>query len=182
MQIIGRESGPALFFFLDFFAGAASKIRNNHITITSVSTLSIFRTLNLQSWTKVLVHFCISGAFSISQMPNLSPHPINGVGHVFPKFVCEFQLCIGWREWQLQKKFKKLALFYEGTWKIEKIMKNATLSQGLLTRIAVACKQALLFGRAKQAAKQSHLLLRASRACTFHDIPQIGKLARRLGL
>ena len=27
MQIIGRESGPAFFFFLDFFAGAASKIK-----------------------------------------------------------------------------------------------------------------------------------------------------------
>ena len=98
MQIIGRESGPVLFFFLDFFAGVASKIRNNHITITSVSTISIFRTLNLQSWTKDVVHFCISGAFSNSQMANLSPHPINSIEHVFPKFVCEFQLCIGWRE------------------------------------------------------------------------------------
>ena len=135
MQIIGRESGPALFFFLDFFAGAESKIRNNHITITSVSIISIFRTLNLQLWTKVLVHFCISGAFSNSQMPNLSAHPINGTGHVFPKFVCEFQLCIGWKEWQLQETLDKLVLFYEGTWKIQKIMKNATLSQGLLSRI-----------------------------------------------
>ena len=135
MQIIGRESGPALFFFLDFFAGAASKIRNNHITITSVSTISIFGTLNLKSWTKVLVHFYIFGAFSNSQMPNLSPHPINGIGHVFPKFVCEFQNCIGWMEWQLQETLEKLALFYEGTRKIQKIMKNATLSQGLLSRI-----------------------------------------------
>ena len=133
MQIIGRESGPALFFFLDFFAGAASKIRNNHITITSVSTISIFGTL--QSWTKVLVHFCIFGAFSNSQMPNLSPHTINGIGHVFPKFVCEFQHCIGWMEWQLQETLEKFALFYEGTRKIQKIMKNATLSQGLLSRI-----------------------------------------------
>ena len=90
MQIIGRESGPALFFFLDFFAGAASKIRNNHITITSVSTISIFGTLNLQSWTKVLVHFCSFGAFSNSQMPNLSPHPINGIGHVFPNLFVNF--------------------------------------------------------------------------------------------
>ena len=135
MQIIGRESGPALFFFLDFFAGAASKIRNNHITITSVSTISIFGTLNPQSWTKVLVHFCILGAFSNSQMPNLSPHTINGIGHVFPKFVCEFQHCIGWMERQLQETLEKFALFYEGTRKIQKIMKNATLSQGLLSRI-----------------------------------------------
>lgn len=135
MQIIGRESGPALFFFLDFFAGAASKIRNNHITITSVSTISIFGTLNPQSWTKVLVHFCILGAFSNSQMPNLSPHTINGIGHMFPKFVCEFQHCIGWMERQLQETLEKFALFYEGTRKIQKIMKNATLSQGLLSRI-----------------------------------------------
>ena len=135
MQIIGRESGPALFFFLDFFAGAASKITNNHITITSVSTISIFGTLNPQSWTKVLVHFCIFGAFSNSQMPNLSPHTINGIGHVFPKFVCEFQHCIGWMERQLQETLEKFALFYQGTRKIQKIMKNATLSQGLLSRI-----------------------------------------------
>ena len=135
MQIIGRESGPALFFFLDFFAGAASKIRNNHITITSVSTISIFGTLNPQSWTKVLVHFCILGAFSNSQMPNLSPHTINDIGHMFPKFVCEFQHCIGWMERQLQETLEKFALFYEGTRKIQKIMKNATLSQGLLSRI-----------------------------------------------
>ena len=135
MQIIGRESGPALFFFLDFFAGAASKIRNNHITITSVSTISIFGTLNPQSWTKVLVHFCILGAFSNSQMPKLSPHTINGIGHMFPKFVCEFQHCIGWMERQLQETLEKFALFYEGTRKIQKIMKNATLSQGLFSRI-----------------------------------------------
>ena len=123
MQIIGRESRPAFFFFLNFFAGAASKIRNNHITITSVSTISIFRTLNLQSWTKVLVLFCISGAFSNSQMPNLSPHPINGIGHVFPKFVCEFQLCIGRREWQLQETLEKLALFMREPWKYRKLWK-----------------------------------------------------------
>ena len=135
MQIIGRESGPPFFFFLDFFAGAESKIRTNHSTITPVSTISIFGTWDLQSWTKVLVHFCISGAFSNSQMPNLSPHPINSTGHVFPKFVCEFQLCIGWREWQLQETLEKLALFYDGTWNIQKIMKNATLSQRLLSRI-----------------------------------------------
>ena len=34
----------------------------------------------LHSWTKVLGHFCISGAFSNSHRPNLSPHPTNGVG------------------------------------------------------------------------------------------------------
>ena len=37
------------------------------------------------------------------------------------------------------------------------------------------CQQALLFGRAKRAAREraSRLLSRASRVSTFHDIPQI---------
>ena len=44
----------------------------------------------------------------------------------------------------------------------------------------IACEQALLFGRAKRAARE-----RASRACTFHDIPQMesllaGYIAKRL--
>ena len=38
-------------------------------------------------------------------------------------------------ERQLQETLEKFALFYEGTRKIQKIMKNATLSQGLLSRI-----------------------------------------------
>ena len=46
--------------------------------------------------------------------------------------------------------------------------------------LPVACEQALLFGRAKQAVRgrppQSRLLSRASRACTFHDIPQMESL------
>ena len=46
--------------------------------------------------------------------------------------------------------------------------------------LSIACEQALLFGRAKRAARgrplQSRLLSRASRACTFHDIPQMESL------
>ena len=56
--------------------------------------------------------------------------------------------------------------------------------------LSIACVQALLFGRAKRAAReraieprsrkgpppQSLLLSRASRACTFHDIPQMESL------
>ena len=44
------------------------------------------------------------------------------------------------------------------------------------------CQQALLFGRAKRAAREraSRILSRASRASTFHDIPQIESSARRL--
>ena len=33
----------------------------------------------LQSWTKVLGHFCMSGAFPSSHRPNSSPHPTNKV-------------------------------------------------------------------------------------------------------
>ena len=49
-----------------------------------------------QSWTNVLGHFCISGAFSDSHKSNPSPHATNNVGRVSPEFFFEFQLCIGW--------------------------------------------------------------------------------------
>ena len=38
---------------------------------------------DLQSWTKVLGHFCVSGAFSNSHKSNPSPHPTNNVARVF---------------------------------------------------------------------------------------------------
>ena len=44
----------------------------------------------LQSWTKVLGHFCVSGAFSNSHRPNPSPHPTNNVGRVYPEFFPSF--------------------------------------------------------------------------------------------
>ena len=68
-----------------------------------------------QSWTKVLGHFCISGAFSNSQRSNPSPHPTNNVGRVYPEFFSEFQLCIRWREGELQENFENAELFKEGT-------------------------------------------------------------------
>ena len=52
----------------------------------------------LQSWTKVLGCFCISGAFSNSHRSNPFPHPTNNVGRVYPEFFWEFQLCTGWGE------------------------------------------------------------------------------------
>ena len=64
-----------------------------------------------QSWTKVLGHFCISGAFSNSHRSNPSPHPTNNVGHVYPEFFSEFQLCIGWGEGELQENFENATLF-----------------------------------------------------------------------
>ena len=54
------------------------------------------KTTNLQSWTKVLGRFCVSGAFSNSHRSKPSPHPTNKVGLVYPEFFSEFQLCIGW--------------------------------------------------------------------------------------
>ena len=79
------------------------------------------RFVYLQSWTEVLGHFCVSGAFSTSHRPKSSPHPTNNVGRVHPEFFSEFQLCIGWGEGKLQENFEKDALFYEGTQNDRKI-------------------------------------------------------------
>ena len=64
-----------------------------------------------QSWTKVLGHFCISGAFSNSHRSNPSPHPTNNVGRVYPEFFSEFQLCIGWGRENCKKISKTLHCF-----------------------------------------------------------------------
>ena len=44
----------------------------------------------MQSWTKVLGHFCVSGAFSNSHRSNPSSHPTNNVGRVYPEFFPSF--------------------------------------------------------------------------------------------
>ena len=62
----------------------------------------MFWILNLRSWTKVLGHFRVSGAFSNSHRSNPSPHPTNSVERVYLEFFSEFQLCIGWGEGELQ--------------------------------------------------------------------------------
>ena len=67
--------------------------------------------MNLQSRTKVLGHFCVSGAFSNSKRSNPSPHLTNNVGRVYPDLFSEFQFCIGWGEGELQENFEKDALF-----------------------------------------------------------------------
>ena len=50
--------------------------------------------------------------FQFIQIHNPCRHPTNNVGHVYPEFFCEFQLCIGWGEGELQKHFENDALFY----------------------------------------------------------------------
>ena len=49
----------------------------------------------LHSWTKVLGHFCISGAFSNSHRPNLSPHPTKQCWTRASKIFSESKLCMG---------------------------------------------------------------------------------------
>ena len=91
--------------------------------------------LDIQSWTIVLGHFCVSGVvFQFIQVQPLpSPHKQcwTRVSTIFS----EFQLCIGWTEGELQENFKKSALFKEGTEKWQRNMNIAVLSQGLLSRI-----------------------------------------------
>ena len=50
---------------------------------------------DLQSWTKVLGHFCVSGAFSNSHRANPSPHPINNGGRVYSELFPSFSFVYG---------------------------------------------------------------------------------------
>ena len=67
--------------------------------------------MNLQSWTKVLGHFCCSGAFFNSHRSSLSPHPTKMLDACIQIFFSEFQFCIGWGEGELPENFEKDALF-----------------------------------------------------------------------
>ena len=64
-------------------------------------------------------------------MSNPSPHLINTVGHVYIRIF--FQVLNLYRvgEGELQENFIKVALYYEGTQKLQKIMNTALLSEGL---------------------------------------------------
>ena len=95
----------------------------------------MFWILNLQSWTKVLGHFRVSGAFSNSHRSNPSPHPTNGVARVYPEFFPSFNFVSCGGEGELQENFEKYALLWEGTEKWQKNMNFAVLSQGVLSRI-----------------------------------------------
>ena len=89
------------------------------------SMVLYYNQTELHSWTKVLGHFCISGAFSNSHRPNLSPHPTNDVGHVHPEFFLVSTLYgvkgeVGGGG-EMQENFEKEALFHEGTQNDRKI-------------------------------------------------------------
>ena len=60
-----------------------------------------------QSWTKVLGHFCISGAFSNSHRSNPSPHPTNNVGRVYPEFFFRVSTLYRVGEGRTARKFGK---------------------------------------------------------------------------
>ena len=85
----------------------------------------------LHSWTKVLGHFCISGAFSNSHRPNLSPHPTNGVG-VSTLYGVKGEE--GGRR-RNARKFRKGSTVSWGNPEWQKNMNIASLSQGLLSMI-----------------------------------------------
>ena len=69
--------------------------------------------LELQSWTKVLGHVWVSGAFSNSHRSNPSPHPTNTVGRVFPEF---FRVSTLYRvgEGRTARKFRKRCTVLRG--------------------------------------------------------------------
>ena len=89
------------------------------------------KTINLQSWTKVLGPFCVSGAFSNSHRSKPSPHPTNKVGLVYPEFFFWVSTLYRVGEGEVQENFENDALFKEGTEKWHKNMPIAILSQGL---------------------------------------------------
>ena len=59
--------------------------------------------------------------------------PTNNVGRVYAEFFPSFNKGKG--KGEPQDIFEKVAVFYEGTHKLQKITNTATLSQGLLSRI-----------------------------------------------
>ena len=63
------------------------------------------------SGTQVLGHFCVSGAFSNSNRSNTSLTLQTMLDACIQNFFSEFQLCIGWREGELQENSEKVALF-----------------------------------------------------------------------
>ena len=84
MTFLGLNSPPlksAPFFFWGGEAGGERK----------KSTENLLRDYTvLQSWTKALGHFCVSGAFYNSHRSNPSSHPTKNVGSLYPEFFLSF--------------------------------------------------------------------------------------------
>ena len=98
-----------------------------------------FQCLNIQSWTNVLGHFCISGGISNSyRSMQPIPSPYKQCWTRVSRFFSKFQLCVGWAEGELHENFKKDVLFYEGTQTDKKYEYCILLSQGLLSMIVVS--------------------------------------------
>ena len=91
-----------------------------------------YRKITRQPWSHVRILIYRTWAIHTCP-PNPPPHKQHWmcVSRIFSKFL----QCVGQGERELQENFKKDALFFEGTQKLQKIMSFALLSQGLLSRI-----------------------------------------------
>ena len=82
------------------------------------------RIVRLQSWTKVLGHFCISGRFPIQTGPTppLTPQTmLDAFIQGFFRVSTLYRVGTGGREGELQENVEKNALLYEGTQNDRKI-------------------------------------------------------------
>ena len=70
----------------------------------------------LQTWTKVLGHFCICGAFSTQTYPT-PPPPHKQRWTRLSRMFSEFQHCVRREKEEMQLKLEKDALFNEGSQK-----------------------------------------------------------------
>ena len=64
-------------------------------------------TVKLQSWTKVLGNFCVSGAFSNSHRSKPSPRPKNDAGRLYPEFFPSFNFVQGGGRERTARIFRK---------------------------------------------------------------------------
>ena len=73
----------------------AMRARGIIVLVKSNQLVKNIETKQLKPWTKVLGHFCVSGAFFNSHRSSPSPHPTNNVGRVYPEFVPRFNFVQG---------------------------------------------------------------------------------------
>ena len=90
----------------------------------------------LQSWTKVLGHFCISGVFTQAQP---LPHPQTTLDACIQSvFFSEFQHCIGWGRENCKRISKRMHYFMRESRNDQKDMNITLLSQGRFSMIVVS--------------------------------------------